>query len=295
MKNRNLTILWAATILWASLFSSTFASLENANYLAKKWIIVDKSSNPREYNLNNNILRQEIAVVALGVFWGTTKNYCSWKFYDVSATVPNSWACKTIEALEDHDIISDDNVYFRPQARVTKAEAVAMLVKAGLNKEYNFNPYAWSWQKQIVDFASSRRIVKNFADYNSLATRDFIFDIWANILKLREWSLNTTNTNSWDNSIFNTNNLPKYNNNNHQNQNNSYNQAKVSHATAKTTALRHARLRENQVYGLYIKDDYDDGRLYIEVKFFQNNSRKEFEYKIDAVTGQIVKVDIDYD
>ena|GEM_PF-5158646 len=57
----------------------------------------------------------------------------------------------------------------------------------------------------------------------------------------------------------------------------------------------HAGLRENQVYGLYIKDDYDDGRLYIEVKFFQNNSRKEFEYKIDAVTGQIVKVDIDYD
>lgn len=112
--------------------------------LAKKWIIVNKSSNPREYNLNNNILRQEIAVVALGVFWGTTKSYCSWKFYDVSATVPNSWACKTIEALEDYDIISDDNVYFRPQARVTKAEAVAMLVKAGLNKEYNFNPYAWS-------------------------------------------------------------------------------------------------------------------------------------------------------
>ena len=109
MKNRNLTILWAATILWASLFSSTFASLENANYLAKKWIIVDKSSNPREYNLNSNILRQEIAVVALGVFWGTTKSYCSWKFYDVSVTVPNSWACKTIEALENYDIISDDN------------------------------------------------------------------------------------------------------------------------------------------------------------------------------------------
>ena len=58
--------------------------------------------------------------------------------------------------------------------------------------------------------------------------------------------------------------------------------------------MRHAGLRENQVYRLYTKDDYDDGRLYIEVKFFQNNSRKEFEYKIDAVTSQIMKVDIDY-
>lgn len=46
---------------------------------------------------------------------------------------------------------------------------------------------------------------------------------------------------------------------------------------------------------MYTKDDYDDERLYIEVKFFQNNSRKEFEYKIDAVTSQIIKVDIDYD
>jgi hypothetical protein len=31
-----------------------------------------------------------------------------------------------------------------------------------------------------------------------------------------------------------------------------------------------------------VKDDFDDGRHYFEVKFYQNNTRKEFEYKIDS-------------
>lgn len=74
MKNRSLTILWAVAVLSIFPFNvnNSFASVENANYLAQKGIIVDKSAKPSEYNLKNNILRQEIAVVALGIYGGTT-------------------------------------------------------------------------------------------------------------------------------------------------------------------------------------------------------------------------------
>lgn len=304
MKNRNLTILWAVAVLSIFPFTvnNSFASVENANYLAQKGIIVDKSTKPSEYNLKNNILRQEIAVVALGIYGGTTQNYCSGKFLDVSATKPNSWACKTIEALEKYDVISDDNRYFRPQAKVTKAEALGMLIKAGLDKEYDFDSdnirSKWNWQKQVVDFAVSKGLVSNFKDYNSFATRDFVFDIWANILKYKEWWNTIINTDSWENSIFNTNNLERYQKPDYvptqvQNSNQTNFKTNISSTEAKNIALKNAWLTENQVFGLFVKDDFDDGRHYFEVKFYQNNTRKEFEYKIDSSNWRIVEFDLD--
>ena len=182
MNKKNIVLTW---ILGSFLFtSSSFASVENANFLSSRWIISNKSRNVSEYRLNSNILRQEAAVVALGIFWWKTENFCKWIFWDVSESKPNSWACRTIEALEKYDIISDDNVYFRPEAKITKAEVLWMLIEAWLDKEYDYDRknshIKWNWQKQVVDFAVSKGIVKNFSDYNSFATRDFVFNISAN-------------------------------------------------------------------------------------------------------------------
>lgn len=229
-KNKKIIIpLGILGILSVALFTNyTFASVENANYLAEKWIIVNKSKNPSEYRLDKNILRQEVAVVALWIHGWVVENNCRWVFRDVSATKPNSWACKTIEALARYDVISDDNAYFRPEANITKSEALWMLIEAGLDNEYDFDEdnvyYKWNWQKQVVDFAASKWIVSRFSDYNTLATRDFIFDIWANILRYKERNFSSQNTNNnQENSIFNVNNLDRYNSNSNSNLNNNTN------------------------------------------------------------------------
>lgn len=292
-------IIVVATLLWFSsvlLLNNTFASVENANYLAEKWIIVNKSKNPSEYRLNKNILRQEVAVVALWIHGWVVENNCRWVFRDVSATKPNSWACKTIEALAKYDIISDDNAYFRPEANITKSEALWMLIEAGLDNEYDFDEdnvyYKGNWQKQVVDFAVSKWIVSRFSDYNTLATRDFIFDVWANILRYKEKNFSSQNSNNnQENSIFNVNNLDRYNSNNNTNLNN--NQKEISSEYAKSIALKAANLRESETTRMHTKIDYDDGRKYFEVEFYEANTNKKFDYKIDAITGKIVEFDID--
>lgn len=270
MKIKNFLIAWVSFFLLTNL---SFASIESANYLSWKWIIVNKSSNPSEYRLKNNILRQEAAVIALSVHWWNKTDYCSGIFRDVYNSPKNSWACGTIEALADYDIVSDDNLYFYPMRNITKAEIVGMLVKAWFDDEYDYKRGYWSWQEQVVDFAVSKGIVRNFRDYNSLATREFVFEVWANILKYK----------SWENTI-------NYNNNKTNN-----NQSKITTLQAKNIALKSAWLSENQIFGFRIENDYEYGKLFYEIEFFQNNSRKKFEYKIDSTNWQVIEYDIDLD
>lgn len=281
------------------LASSSFASVENANFLAERWIIVNKSNNPVEYRLKNSILRQEAGVVALWLHGWKAQNFCEWKFRDVSATRPNSWACKTIEALEKYDIISDDNIYFRPEAKITKSEVLWMFVKAALEDEYDYDSdnvaLKWNWQKQIVDFAASRNLVQNFRDYNSYATRDFVFDVWANILRYKN---SKTNSNNQENSIFNINNLEKYNNSPSKvaptnNSNNTDNNFKLSAEEAKNIALKHSWINVSEVINFKIQKDFENNIPVYEIEFDRLNSRKEYEYVIDARKWTILKFDFD--
>lgn len=280
MKIKNILV---AGISFALLTNFTFASVENANYLSWKWIIVNKSANPSEYRLKNNILRQEAAVIALWVYWWNKLDYCSWIFRDVYNTPKNSWACGTIEALAKYDVISDDNLYFHPLRNITKAEVIGMLVEAWFDDEYDYKRGFWSWQEQVVNFASSKWIVKNFYDYNSLATREFVFEVWANILKYKNWeNMNVMNNNS---NNFNNSTSPRIDNS----------QNRISSQQAKNIALKNSWLSENQIFGFRMENDYEYGKLFYEIEFFQNNSRKKFEYKIDSTNWQIVEFDVDFD
>lgn len=148
--------------------------LEAANSLAERWIIKDKSSNPSDYNLDKNVLRQEIAIVSLRVSWLDMKDSCDNTFKDLTPTTPNDWACVVAESLVDNKLITK-NDFFRPEDYITKAESLKMLIKSiGYDFEYDSSSSV-SWQEQYVDFAADKWVVERFTDYNTLATRGWVF------------------------------------------------------------------------------------------------------------------------
>ena len=66
----------------------------------------------------------------------------------------------------------------------------------------------------------------------------------------------------------------------------------IGEEKAKEIALNHAGLSEDQTQRLLVKRDYDDGRSIYEVEFY-GEGRDEYDYEIDAVTGEIVAFDTD--
>ena len=202
------------------------SELDAANTLAESWIINDNSWNISEYNLDQNVLRQEIAAVARWVADIPKTINCSEDFSDLSATNPNTWACYSVEALLNADLIAS-NDSFRPEENITKAEWLWMLVKAACGESYSYDPEnEWSWQEQVVTYASNESIVSSFTDYDSFATRWWVFEAWANAIKncgvdeilasidlLIADIFQDGDTDEWDTDILTTNTeteMPKY-------------------------------------------------------------------------------------
>lgn len=180
-----------AIIALLSISFSTFANysdqdlLDAANDLAQRKIISDKSANPSDYNLWDNVLRQEIGLVAMRLAKLEKKSSCGNMFKDLSATNPNDWACVHIETLVENNLISK-NEMFRPEDNITKAESLKMLIKAiGYDFEYDQNSSV-SWQKQYVDFAATKGIIEEFSDYNVLASRGWVFKVAAHTIEVKE-------------------------------------------------------------------------------------------------------------
>lgn len=59
----------------------------------------------------------------------------------------------------------------------------------------------------------------------------------------------------------------------------------------KTLALQHANLTEAEVQKLKVKHSYEHGYKEYEVEF--HAGRVEYEYKIDAATGDILELEQD--
>ncbi len=66
----------------------------------------------------------------------------------------------------------------------------------------------------------------------------------------------------------------------------------IGEEKAKELALSHAGLTEEQARSVRVKRDYDDGRSIYEVKFYGEGT-DEYDYEIDAITGQILAFDSD--
>ena len=67
----------------------------------------------------------------------------------------------------------------------------------------------------------------------------------------------------------------------------------IGYAKAKSIALNHAGLRENQAYDMDIELDDEDGTLIYEVEFKSGNM--EYDYEINAATGAILKHETELD
>ena len=67
----------------------------------------------------------------------------------------------------------------------------------------------------------------------------------------------------------------------------------IGEDAAKSAALEHAGLAENQIAGPRVKLERDDGRAEYEVEFYHGNA--EYDYEIDALTGEILSAKIDSD
>ena len=67
----------------------------------------------------------------------------------------------------------------------------------------------------------------------------------------------------------------------------------IGYAKAKSIALNHAGLRENQAYDMDIELDDEDGTLIYEVEFKSGNM--EYDYEIDAASGAILKHETELD
>ena len=65
----------------------------------------------------------------------------------------------------------------------------------------------------------------------------------------------------------------------------------IGEARAKDLALSHAGLSSSQVTFAWTKLDWEDGRQVYEVEFYSGS--KEYDYDIDAVSGQILSYDYD--
>lgn len=185
-------IVFIFTISSVTVFALS-TDIEYANKLASKGIINNHIDNPSEYNLWDNVLRQEIAAVARWVYesrlwkdiWSEKKSTCDNIFWDVNLDIPNNWACYSIESLVDNDLIAANDT-FRPEDNITKAESLGMLIKA-IGFDYSYNPNInKTWQEQIVDFSVENWVVENFDDYNSDATRWWIFNVANHVIQVHE-------------------------------------------------------------------------------------------------------------
>jgi len=157
-----------------SAFWYTNSQLEAANSLAQRSTIKDHKNNPKDYNLDSNVLRQEIALISRRVSGFKENIGCKNTFSDISATMPNSWICKNVESLIDNNLISK-NSSFRPEDSITKSEALIMFIRS-IGFDFKIKDEK-NWQKEVVDFAVSKWVVKSFIDYNALAKRGWIFEI----------------------------------------------------------------------------------------------------------------------
>ncbi len=175
----NKKIILCIVFIYILCFSSVNGFINNleitaANYLASNKYINNHSNNPNEYNLEQNVLRQEIALISRRIANIDENEYCKNIFYDLKTTKPNNWACINIEPLLENNLISK-NKYFNPEKNISKTEALKMIIMAVWFSDYKIIDLN-NWQKETVDYAINNNILDNpFTDYNSYATRWFVF------------------------------------------------------------------------------------------------------------------------
>lgn len=129
-------------------FGYTQTDTSNAQFLADQWVIV-KQSTTAGYRLDSTITRAEAIGIALKIKWVALPSYqCKWYFSDVRN---NDWICRAVELGADGGLVSRTNAAFRPNDKITRAEALAILIKSW-NIQFNKNSYCEKYAIPDTDF-----------------------------------------------------------------------------------------------------------------------------------------------
>ncbi|MDR2939078.1 MAG: PepSY domain-containing protein [Clostridiales bacterium] len=133
--------------------------------------------------------------------------------------------------------------------------------------------------KTHLDYEDGQ-VVYDIEFYNGDTEHDYeIGALNGNIIKFdREIEYYSIQANS-----INTSNTPYLVNNNANNY--------IGEEKAKLIAIAHSGVPGAQIVLTKTKLDYDDGRVDYDIEFYYNNT--EYEYEIDAISGQILEVDQD--
>ena len=169
----------------------TLGTQSDSNTLAQLGIVKAQDSEVA-YRLDDSVLRQEVVGMAMkvGKFELPDDYACQRVFADVSATKPNSWACRVIEIAAEKSIISAVNKSFRPMATITRAEALAILLKAANititeSATSHFRDVTVPWQISVINTAFTAGYIDDMTEFRPTeeATRGEIFAMARRILR----------------------------------------------------------------------------------------------------------------
>lgn len=146
-------------------------SINYANTLAQKGIIVDNSKNPKVYNLSDTISRREMLKIMMNISGSEIWENCEQKFSDLPVS---DWWCKYAQKALELGFIAP-NTTFRPDAPVSKAESLKMIFQAkGIQAAKDTDWRVWYTKKAIELWYTSA-----FSDYDTQAKRSFVFEVAA--------------------------------------------------------------------------------------------------------------------
>lgn len=115
-------------------FGYSAQDVEHANALAQNKIIVDQSSNLSAYRFDDPISRQEVVGLTMKAFGVDLpeKYICQGYYSDAYFPVGHNdiWVCRSVEMAADNGLVSRENTMFRPKDSITRAEALAIIMKA---------------------------------------------------------------------------------------------------------------------------------------------------------------------
>lgn len=169
----------------------TIDANSDGNVLASFGIVKQQDSE-EAYNLNNNVLRQEVIGMAMKLWkFDLPEGYkCKNIFRDVSSMKPNNWICRAVEIAAENGVVSNLNKYFYPESNITRAEALAILIKAAWIKidessSSRFNDVSIPWHINVINTAYSYDFIDDGENFypNKKATRGEIFNMTKRILK----------------------------------------------------------------------------------------------------------------
>ncbi len=173
-----LTVVFSVVSPIAGANAAYTSSIEAANKLAASGVITDKSANPADYRLGDNITRREIVKVAIQLASCqdvTLNTEYKGKFSDVPST---DWAWKYAETAVDNGFIAA-NAKFDPSRNVSKAEALKMVMNATQVAKADGEANFWD---AYVKGAVAAGVTDTFSDYDAAAQRGWIFKAAANAL-----------------------------------------------------------------------------------------------------------------